>query len=99
MVIANAGDEVRLRFTAPPPPPAGWKRDYVLVGDGWIKDGDLNTVFSKTVLPLPYHGMKDYSVPPGELENDPAYKLHPEDWQNFHTRYITADAFRNALRN
>ena len=84
---------------APPPPPAGWKRDYVLVGDGWIKDGDLNTVFSKTVLPLPYHGMKDYSVPPGELENDPAYKLHPEDWQNFHTRYITADAFRNALRN
>ncbi len=99
MVIANAGDEVRLRFTAPPPPPAGWKRDYVLIGDGWIKDGDLNTVFSKTVLPLPYHGMKDYTVPPGALENDPAYKLHPADWQNFHTRYITPDAFENALRN
>jgi Tfp pilus assembly protein PilF len=99
MVIANAGDEVRLRFTAPPPPPAGWKRDYVLIGDGWIKDGDLNTVFSKTVLPLPYHGMKNYTVPPGELEDDPAYKLHPADWRNFHTRYITADAFKNALRN
>jgi tetratricopeptide (TPR) repeat protein len=99
MVIVNAGDEVRLRFTAPLPPPAGWKRDYVLVGDGWIKDGDLNTVFSKTILPLPYHGMKNYAVPPGQLEDDPAYKLHPADWQNFHTRYVTADAFNNALRN
>jgi len=99
IVIANAGDELRLRFAAPPPPPAGWKRDYVLIGDGWIKDGDLNTVFSKTILPLPYHGMKNYEVPPRQLEDDPAYKLHPADWQNFHTRYITADAFLNALRN
>jgi Tfp pilus assembly protein PilF len=99
MVIANAGDEVRLRFTAPPPPPSGWKRDYVMVADGWIKDGDLNTTFSKTVLPLPYHGMKDYSAPPGRLEDDPAYKLHPADWQNFHTRYISPRTFETALRN
>ncbi len=99
MVIASAGDEIRLRFAAPPPPPAGWKRDYIMVGDGWIKDGDYNTVFSKTVLPLPYHGMKDYTARPGRLEDDPAYKLHPADWQNFHTRYITADLFQNALRN
>ena len=34
-------------------PPAGWARDYVLVGNGWIKDGDYNSEFSKTVLPLP----------------------------------------------
>ncbi len=99
MVIANAGDELRLRFPAPAPPPAGWKRDYVMIGDGWVKDGDLNTVFSKTVLPLPYHGMKDYTAPPRRLEDDPAYKLHPADWQNFHTRYITSYAFENALRN
>jgi Tfp pilus assembly protein PilF len=99
MVIVNAGDELRLRFAAPPAPAAGWKRDYVLIGDGWIKDGDLNTVFSKTILPLPYHGMKDYTIPPGQLEDDPSYKLHPADWQNFHTRYVTPDAFRNALRN
>ncbi len=99
MVIANAGDEVRLRFAAPPPPPPGWKRDYVMVADGWIKDGDLNTTFSKTVLPLPYHGMKDYTTPPGRLEDDSAYKLHPADWQNFHTRYISPHVFENALRN
>ncbi len=29
-------------------PPAGWLRDFVVVGDGWIKDGDFNSTFSKT---------------------------------------------------
>ncbi len=99
IVITNAGDELRLRFAETPPPPAGWKRDYVMVGDGWIKDGDYNSVFSKTVLPLPYHGMKDYSRAPSTLENDPAYRLHPEDWQRFHTRYVTPRAFIKALWN
>jgi hypothetical protein len=99
MAITNAGDEVRLRFPAPDPPLAGWKRDYVMIGDGWIKDGDFNSVYSKTVLPLPYHGMKNYDAPPGKLEDDPAYKLHPGDWQQFHTRYVTPDMFQKALRN
>ena len=99
MVIVNAGDEVRLRFAAPDPPPAGWKRDYVMIGDGWIKDGDFNSVYSKTVLPLPYHGMKNYDRPPGTLEDDPAYRRHPEDWQKFHTRYVTPEIFQNGLRN
>ena len=54
-VIMNAGDEMSLRFQAQTPPPAGWVRDYVFMGDGWIKDGDYNSTFSKTVLPLPYH--------------------------------------------
>ena len=40
---------------------------YIMVGDGWIKDGDYNTVFSKTVLPLPYHAMKDYTVQTGHV--------------------------------
>ena len=52
-VIMNAGDELSLRFQDPAPPPAGWRRDFVLIGDGWEKDGDYNTDFSKTVLPLP----------------------------------------------
>ena len=99
MAITNAGDEVRLRFPAPEGPPAGWKRDYIMIGDGWIKDGDFNSVYSKTVLPLPYHGMKNYAAPPGKLEDDPAYRLHPGDWQQFHTRYVTPDMFQKALRN
>src|SRR6266545_1523451 len=58
-VIMNAGDELVLRFMAPPPPPAGWSRDFVLIGDGWVKDGDYNTTFSRTVLPLPAHDQPD----------------------------------------
>ncbi len=30
-------------------------RDFIVVGDGWVKDGDYNTSFSRTVLPLPTH--------------------------------------------
>jgi hypothetical protein len=97
--IVCAGDEMRLRFAAPPPPASGWTRDLVMIGDGWIKDGDYNSTFSKTVLPLPYHGMKGYTRPPEGLENDPAYRLHPRDWELFHTRYIAPDRFRTELWN
>jgi hypothetical protein len=99
ITIMNAGDELRLEFEALPAPPHGWKRDFVMVGDGWIKDGDYNCVFSNTVLPLPYRGMKNYDKAATTLEQDPAYQLHPADWQNFHTRYITPQWFRRALWN
>lgn len=96
-VIMNAGDEMILRFDVPPSPPDGWTRDFVLVGDGWVKDGDYNTGYSKTVRPLPYHGMDDYSRPPTALEEDPAYQMHPDDWDEYHTRYVTPDRFQRAL--
>jgi hypothetical protein len=96
-VIMNAGDELALEFPALPDPPPGWTRDFVLVGDGWIKDGDLNTGYSKTVMPLPYHGLEDYVVPPGRLEHDPAYRRHPGDWETFHTRHVTPRRFHDAL--
>jgi Tfp pilus assembly protein PilF len=96
-VIMNAGDELRLRFKELPPPPAGWKRDYILVGDGWVKDGNVNTAFGKTVLPLPAHNVSDYSKPPIGLENDPVYKRHTADWQEYHTRYVAPERFRDAL--
>ena len=97
MVIADAGDELCLKFPAQPPVKDGWLRDYIMVGDGWIKDGDYNSVFSKTVLPLPYHGMTNYTQAPTTLEQDPAYRLHPSDWQTYHTRYITPGGFVTAL--
>lgn len=99
ITIMNAGDQLRLEFDALPAPKAGWKRDFVMVGEGWIKDGDYNCVFSSTVLPLPYHGLKTYDKPATTLEHDPAYRRNPADWQNFHTRYITPDWFRRALWN
>lgn len=98
-VIMNAGDEMSLRFAAQPPPPAGWVRDFVFMGDGWIKDGDYNSTFSKTVLPLPYHAKQEYTTSPGRLEDEWVYKHHPDDWQKYHTRYVTPDVFRNALRS
>jgi Tfp pilus assembly protein PilF len=96
-VIMNAGDELSLRFTAPPPPPSGWVRDYVIAGDGWIKDGDYNSTYSQTVLPYPYHARKDYNTPPGKLEEEWVYRHHPEDWQTFQTRYVTPQIFTGAL--
>ena len=98
-VIMNAGDEMSFRFAAPAAPPAGWVRDYVIVGDGWIKDGDYNSTFGKTVLPLPYHAKNLYDTPPGRLEDEYVYRQFPDDWQKYHTRYVTADSFQNALRS
>ncbi len=97
-IIMNAGDEIVLRFASPGAPPNGWVRDFVLVGDGWVKDGDLNTTFSKTVLPLPSHGDATYDRRPGELEEDPVYKRHAEDWREYHTRFVTPSGFASALR-
>lgn len=98
-VIMNSGDEMTFRFAEQPPPAAGWVRDYVIVGDGWIKDGDYNSTFSKTVLPLPYHAKNEYTTPPGRLEDEWAYRHHPEDWQTYHTRYVTSDVFNHVLRS
>ena len=98
-VIMNAGDELALRFAAPPAASPGWVRDYVLAGDGWIKDGDYNSTFSATVQPLPYHQKSWYDTPPGPLEDEWVYREHPEDWLTWQTRYVTAAPFRDALND
>jgi len=99
-VIMNAGDEMRLQFRELPPPPAGWRRDFVLIGDGWEKDGDYNTGFSQTVLPLPSHNKPNYGAGTTSLalEDDPVYQRHRDDWQRYHTRYITPERFLRGLR-
>ena len=89
-VIMNAGDELGLRFPAPAPPPVGWRRDFVLIGDGWVKDGDFNTTHSKTVGPLPSHERVEYRLTQSPaLEDDPIYRRHSKDWQTYHTRFVT----------
>jgi hypothetical protein len=99
-VIMNAGDELRLRFAEQAPPPAGWRRDFVLIGDGWEKDGDYNTGHSDTVLPLPSHDRPDYGagVTRLTLADDPVYRRHAEDWTEYHTRYVTPQGFVKGLR-
>ncbi len=97
-VIMNAGDELRLRFEAPPAPPEGWRRDFVLVTDGWVKDGDFNTAHAKTVGPLPSHDQPDYPAEAPALEDDPVFRRHADDWRKYHTRFVAPDAFLRGLR-
>jgi len=99
-VIMNAGDEMRLRFVVPTLPASGWQRDFVLIGDGWEKDGDYNTDYSSTVLPLPSHARSTYRAASAslELEDDPVYRAHPADWDMYHTRYVTPAPFLAGLR-
>jgi hypothetical protein len=98
-VIMNAGDELRLRFPEVPPAGPGLARDFVIVTDGWVKDGDYNTRFSRTVLPLPTHLSGDYENPPRRLEDDPVYRRQPADFVEYHTRYVSSDSVRDALRS
>ena len=97
-VIMNAGDEMVLRFPAPAPPPSGWTRDYVLIGDGWVKDGNYNTAFSRTVLPLPAHSRPAYNIPPRRLANDPVYLARRKDWQSYQTRWVSPLKFREGMK-
>jgi hypothetical protein len=94
-VIMNAGDELRFSFPAPEAPAQGWSRDFVMIGDGWVKDGDYNTSYSKTVHPLPAHGQPDYRAASAEptLQADPVYQRHRDDWRRFHTRYVEPRSF------
>lgn len=87
-VIMNAGDELTLRFAQAPPVAPGMVRDFVVIGDGWVKDGDFNTTFSRTVLPLPTHASSRYDRRPGALEDDPVYQRHRADFEQYHTRYV-----------
>ena len=97
-MIMNAGDEMRLRFPEAPPPAAGLVRDFVLVGDGWVKDGDFNTTFSRTVLPLPDARERAATTARRrELEDDPVYRAHRGDFETYHTRYVSPASPRRAL--
>ena len=74
LVIMGSGDELRVRFPADalPEMPRRWGRDFLLFVDGWAKDADLNTAFSQTVEPLPFHAMSQYPYPAGERYPDDA---------------------------
>lgn len=83
LVVMGSGDEVSLTFAAAalPPLPPGHRRDFLLLVDGWAKDGDANTAFSQTVEPLPFHGMSQYPPPdPERFPDGPVHKLYRETY-------------------
>ncbi|MGD8376444.1 MAG: ASPIC/UnbV domain-containing protein, partial [Acidobacteriota bacterium] len=97
-VVLNAGDELTVVFPAGalPPVPAGWVRDWSLYTDGWVKDADINTAFSASVGPLPYHGMNAYpDEPRHRYPSDPEHLRYLTHYQ---TRWVTDEPFRDALK-
>ncbi len=84
LVIMGSGDELRLLFPASalPAQRAGWKRDFLLLVDGWAKDGDYNTAFSQSVEPLPFHAMRAYPYPPSQHFPDDAQHREYQDQYN-----------------
>ena len=83
MTIMGAGDELTLQFetTRFPALRPGWKRDFLLLVDGWAKDADANTAFSKTVEPLPFHNMSAYPYPATErFPGDAAHRGYRDQY-------------------
>jgi hypothetical protein len=90
-VIMGSGDELRLLFETHglPPLAPGWTRDFLLLVDGWAKDGDSNTAYAKTIEPLPFHGMLSYPYP--------SYQHFPDD--ESHRHYQQSLNTRSAVPN
>jgi hypothetical protein len=65
----------------------GWARDFILFSDGWDKDGDINTLLSQTVDPLPFHGMSAYPYP--DEESYPDDLEHLRYRLEYNTRRVT----------
>jgi tetratricopeptide (TPR) repeat protein len=61
-VVSKPGDEVALSFdaTALPPLRPDWARTFLVHGDGFSKEMDINSASPDVVMPLPYHGMRAY---------------------------------------
>jgi tetratricopeptide (TPR) repeat protein len=87
-IILNSGDEISVAFSAASAPSLkpGWKRDYLIYNDGWLKDGDLNTACSKTVEPLPFRNMTRYPYGPDEFY--PQDETHKQFLKTYNTRKV-----------
>jgi hypothetical protein len=87
-IIMAPGDEATLQFDAASAAgvPRGWKRDFLLYTDGWIKDSDLNTALGTTVGPLPFHAIREYPYAAGE--SYPADSAHREYLRAYNTRVV-----------
>jgi hypothetical protein len=86
LVVMGSGDELRLAFNAASLPAlaSGWKRDFLLLFDGWSKDADANTAYAETVEPLPFHGMSRYPYP--SKEHFPSDAAHEAWRREYNTR-------------
>jgi len=87
-VVAKPGDELALGFDAAALPPLrkGFARTFLLMGDGFSKEMDINSASPDVVLPLPYHGMRSY--PYAEGETPEAVRLQAARADRWNTRVV-----------
>jgi len=87
-VVSKPGDEVAVSFDASALPPvgAGRTRTFLLHGDGFSKEMDINSASPDIVLPLPYHGMKAY--PYAAADAPPAARRVAEQAEAWNTRLV-----------
>jgi len=95
-VVFKGGDAIRISYDASrlPPLPEGWERDWLVVLDGWEKDGDKNTIAGQTVDPLPFHGQDDSRY--GDVQAEPAALRELRD--KWLTRREGPERFRDWVR-
>ena len=91
-MVMGAGDEATIQFDASSASalPSGWKRDFLLYTDGWIKDSDLNTAFGTTVGPLPFHRVQSY--PYSATDAYPSDAQHQRYLKEYNTRVVTRNS-------
>jgi hypothetical protein len=85
-VIARPGDVLALAFDGRGLPALGrgFARTFLLHGDGFSKEMDVNSASPDAVQPLPYHGMESY--PYDETRLPPAVRRVFAEQEAWHTR-------------
>jgi len=89
-VVAKPGDEIALSFDASTlgPLPSGWTRTFLLKGDGFSKEMDVNSASPDRVEPLPFHRMSAYPYRPPERYPDSV--AHRRYRAHYNTRRVAA---------
>jgi hypothetical protein len=96
-VIAKPGDEIAVSFDASLPPlPPGWVRTFLLKGDGFSKEMDVNSASPDRVEPLPFHRMSAY--PYGPAERYPETLAHRRYRAQYNTRRVAVAVPSLSLR-
>jgi hypothetical protein len=89
--VFGSGEEVALDFDAGrlPALPAGWKRDYFFMANGYEKDMDFYAADANTVTPLPFHAMGVY--PYGQGKAYPSDDAHLKYLLEYDTRQVSGE--------
>ena len=85
-VVSRPGDEISLSFDASQLPKltTGRRCTFLLFGDGFSKEMDINSASPDFVEPLPFHGMKHYPDLSPMSRRRQAYR------DRYNTRVVTA---------